>query len=467
MAYRSVNPASGELIKTFDDVSDGEFQAVLSSAHSCYENTWRTTSLSDRVALARTSAADLRDRVAEHAALLTCEIGKLIGEAEGEVRVAAKIFEYYADHAQQFLADKEIPDSPGAVIETAPIGAIIAIEPWNMPYYQISRVVAPQMIAGNVVVAKLAKSVPQCALAFAELFVKAGAAEGLYSNVFANHDQLSAAVADPRVAGVTLTGSVGAGATIAEQAGRNLKKTVMELGGSDPFLVLEDADLEHAVAGAVAGRLYNTGQSCMASKRIIVVGRDRGGQFLESFVEQMASQKAGDPMDPKTSLGPVSSERALETLLDQVHAARNGGARVVIGGRRIARDGFYMEPTVLTDIEAANPACGTEFFGPVASFYVVDSQDDAVTLANATRFGLGAAVFTSDLSRGRAVAAQIDSGMVFVNQPAWSAPEIPFGGTKSSGFGRELSELGIGEFVNRKLVNVAPVGSVPWGPVSP
>lgn len=366
MAYRSINPATGELITTYDNIDDTGFSAVLATAHKCFENDWRSAPLAGRAAVVKAVAADLRNHVKEHARLITTEVGKLISAAEAEVMVSAEILDYYADHAEQFLAPKEIPDSPGAVIETAPIGVILAIEPWNFPYYQLTRVVAPQLIAGNVVVAKLADSVPQCARAYDELFAEKAPA-GIYFSVFANHEQISGAVADPRVAGVTLTGSERAGAAIAEQAGRSLKKVVMELGGSDPLIVLEDADLEHAVAGALTGRMHNTGQSCMGSKRIIVVGRSRGEQFLKSFAEAMANQKPGEPMDPQTVLGPVSSAAALDTLLDQVRTAREAGARVVTGGNRIDRDGYYIEPTVLTDIDAKNPAFHTEFFGPVAS----------------------------------------------------------------------------------------------------
>jgi succinate-semialdehyde dehydrogenase / glutarate-semialdehyde dehydrogenase len=465
MTYRTINPSTGEVMQSFDTISDAELARALEVAHSCFENVWRKSPIAQRVAVMKAAAADLRDNVAKHAALITTEMGKLIGTAEAEVMLSAAILDYYADRAERLLATKELPESPGAVLQTEPIGVILAIEPWNFPYYQLARVVAPQLIAGNVVVTKHAQNVPQCAVAFAELFERAGAPEGVYTNLFASIEQVGNAIEDRRVAGVTLTGSERAGADVAARAGRSLKKVVMELGGSDPFIVLDDADLEHAVAGALFGRMFNTGQSCVGSKRIIVVGRDRGEKFLAEFTAAMQNQKPGDPMDPNTALGPVSSERALETLVAQVSEARTAGARVVIGGDRIDRDGFYLEPTVLTDIDPANPAYNTEFFGPVASFYIVDSADEAIKLANATRFGLGASVFTADLDRGRAIAAQIDSGMVFLNQPAWTAPEVPFGGTKSSGFGRELSELGFGEFVNHKLVNVAPPGSPPWGAV--
>ncbi|MDQ1540775.1 MAG: succinate-semialdehyde dehydrogenase / glutarate-semialdehyde dehydrogenase, partial [Actinomycetota bacterium] len=401
---------------------------------------------------------------AEYAQYITTEMGKLIGTSEAEVGLSAAILDYYANRAETFLAARALPESPGAVVETEPIGVILAIEPWNFPYYQLARVAGPQLVAGNVLVVKHAENVPQCALAFARLFEKAGAPVGLYTNIFASHDQIGRVIEDPRVAGVTVTGSERAGSAVAERAGRSLKKVVMELGGSDPLIVLPDVDLEQAVAGALMGRMFNTGQSCVSSKRIIVVGKERGEAFLNAFKSGLALLQAGDPADADTTLGPLSSERALELILDQIRIATDGGAQVVLGGSRIARPGYYLEPTILTGIDEKNPAWTLEFFGPVASYYVVDTEDEAVALANATPFGLGASLFTADLDRGRKLAKQIDSGMVFINQPAWTAPEIPFGGTKNSGFGRELSELGFGEFVNRKLVNTAPAGAPPWGP---
>ena len=392
-------------------------------------------------------------------------MGKLIGTSQAEVGLSAAILDYYADRAETFLAPRKLPESPGAVIETEPIGVILGIEPWNFPFYQLARVAGPQLMAGNVLVIKHAENVPQCALAFARLFEKAGAPAGVYTNVFASIDQIGRVIEDPRIAGVTVTGSERAGSAVAERACRSLKKSVMELGGSDPLIVLQDADLEHALAGALFGRMFNTGQSCVSSKRIIVVGQQRGDRFLREFSAVLGTLHAGDPADPETTLGPLSSERALDLLLAQIRIAKDGGARVVLGGNRIDRPGYYLEPTILTGIDAKNPASVLEFFGPVASFYFVDTEDQAIELANATPFGLGASVFTSDADRGRQVARQIESGMVFINQPAWTAPELPFGGIKNSGFGRELSELGFGEFVNRKLVNVAPAGSPPWGPV--
>ncbi len=464
MGYSTINPATGEHLGTFDTLGDQELDERLHAAHTTWATDWRHRPVRERADVLKAAAAELRANAAVHAHRMTLEMGKLIGTAEAEVELAASILEYYADRAETLMAPRELPESPGAVVWTEPIGVIFAIEPWNFPYYQVARVAAPQLLAGNVLVVKHAESVPQCALGWARLLAEAGAPEGVYTNVFASHEQAARVIADPRVAAVTITGSERAGAAVAEQAGRNLKKVVLELGGSDPLLVLEDADLDHAVQSAVFGRMFNTGQCCVGSKRIIVVGKDRGDAALHAFSETMAALRAGDPMDLATTLGPVSSERALDLLLEQIQLAEKDGARVVVGGARVDRPGFYLEPTVLTGIDATNAAYHTEFFGPVAAFYVVDTEAQAIALANDTPFGLGASVFTADTTRGRKVAAQLDSGMVFVNQPAWTAPELPFGGVKRSGFGRELAELGFGEFVNRKLVNVAAAGSGPWGP---
>jgi succinate-semialdehyde dehydrogenase/glutarate-semialdehyde dehydrogenase len=465
MTYQSINPATGETVRTFADISDADLDSAVEVARSCYAGDWRHRPVADRARIVKAAAAALRAHAAEYAQYVTAEMGKLIGTSEAEVGLSAAILDYYADHAESFLAPRELPESPGAVIETEPIGVILGIEPWNFPYYQLARVAGPQLMAGNVLIIKPAENVPQCALAFARLFAEAGAPAGVYTNVFASIDQIGRLIEDPRIAGVTVTGSERAGSAVAERAGRSLKKAVMELGGSDPLIVLEDADLPHALAGALFGRMFNTGQSCVSSKRIIVVGRERGETFLRGFSQGLASLQAGDPADPDTTLGPLSSEKALDLLLEQIRMAKDGGAEVVLGGERIDRPGYYLQPTILTGIDEKNPVSVLEFFGPVASFYVVETEEEAIDLANATPFGLGASVFTGDVDRGRRVARGIDSGMVYINQPAWTAPEIPFGGIKNSGFGRELAELGFGEFVNRKLVNAAPAGAPPWGPV--
>jgi succinate-semialdehyde dehydrogenase/glutarate-semialdehyde dehydrogenase len=320
-------------------------------------------------------------------------------------------------------------------------------------------------MVGNVLLLKHAESVPQAALAFARIFEEAGAPAGVYTNIFASIEQVGRVIEDPRVRGVTLTGSERAGAAVAERAGRHLKKVVLEMGGSDPLIVLDDAPLEWTLDSALTGRMVNTGQCCCGTKRIIVIGKERGEAFLSGFVKRMAALKPGDPADRSTSLAPICSERALDTLLGQIELARKNGATVAAGGKRIDRPGFYLEPTVLTNVTEKNPIYTQELFGPVACFYVVKDEREAVRLANAVPYGLGGSVFTADIERGRTIASRIESGMVFINQPIRTQAELPFGGVKNSGFGRELSELGFDEFVNKKLTTVAPVGSPPLGPV--
>ncbi|MCE4370740.1 NAD-dependent succinate-semialdehyde dehydrogenase [Xanthomonas hortorum] len=463
MAYQTINPSLGQLVQTYPELSNSELENALARAQAAFEQ-WRLLSVSERATIVSKAAAILREKQEEYAQYLTLEMGKLINEARGEIGLSAAILDYYAENAQTFLKPKLLPESLGAELHVEPIGIILGIEPWNFPYYQIARVAGPQLMVGNVLLLKHAENVPQSALAFARLFEEAGAPAGVYTNLFASIDQIGKVIEDPRVRGVTVTGSERAGAAVAERAGRNLKKVVMELGGSDPLIVLEDAPLESALEGAIAGRMFNTGQTCVASKRIIVVGKERGEVFLQGFLGHLASFQAGDPQDAATTLGPLSSEKALNLLLDQIDRARKAGAKVVVGGKRIDRPGFYLEPTVLTDIAQDNPIYAEELFGPVASFYVVADEAEAVRLANATPYGLGASVFTADIERGRRVAAAIESGMVFINQPTWTAAQLPFGGVKNSGFGRELSELGFSEFVNEKLINVARSGAPGWGP---
>jgi succinate-semialdehyde dehydrogenase / glutarate-semialdehyde dehydrogenase len=463
LAYETINPATGEVVRTFAECTDGEIEAAVQQAQAAYERDWRCRSVADRARIVSGAAAKLRQHAEEYAGYLTLEMGKLIGEARGEVSLAADILDYYAERAETYLKPQPIAEAPGNIVETLPLGIILGVEPWNFPYYQLARVAGPQLMVGNVVMIKHAGNVPQSALAFARLFDEADAPKGTYTNIFASIEQVGRLIDDARIRGVTVTGSERAGAAVAERAGRNLKKSVMELGGSDPFIVLEDAPLEPTLDNALWGRMNNTGQSCVAAKRFIVVGKERGAAFLKGLTARMATLKVGDPSDPATTLGPVSSEHAMNGLLQQITAAKKGGARVVLGGGRADRPGFYVEATILTDIGKGNPIYTQELFGPVASFYVVASEGEAIELANATPFGLGGSVFTGDLERGRQVASRIESGMVFVNHPTWTAPELPFGGVKNSGYGRELSELGFGEFVNRRLLSVSPVGAPPPG----
>lgn len=464
MNYQTTNPATGKLVAKFDDITDLELEARLATAHKTFESDWRHRSVAERARIVSRAAAILREKADEYAHYVTLEMGKRTGEARREVESAAKILEYYAKHAEEHLKPRPLDESPESEIHLEPIGVLLAIEPWNFPYYQIARVAGPQLMVGNVLLLKHAESVPQSALAFARLFEEAGAPAGVYTNLFASIEQIGRVIDDPRVQGVMLTGSERAGAAVAERAGRNLKKVVLELGGSDPFIVLEDAPLEWAINSAIAGRMLNTGQCCVGSKRIIVVGKERSQAFLAGFKEKMSALQVGDPTDPATAVAPLSSERALSLLLSQIDRAATNGATIECGGQRVSRPGFYLQPTILANIDRNNPVFDEELFGPVAAFYAVDDEAAAIELANATRFGLGASVFTTDTEHGQRVAAQIESGMVFVNQPLATAPELPFGGVKKSGFGRELSRLGFDEFVNKKLIRVASVGASPFGP---
>ncbi len=463
MTYQTTNPATGKSMQTFAGTSDVELESALSTAHACYQDDWRRRSVEDRATIVRAAATRMRADKEQLAQLLTLEMGKLIAEARAEVVLAADILDYYADHAERYLQPQALTETTGSVVETKPIGIIFGVEPWNFPYYQLARVAGPQLMVGNVVMIKHAENVPQSALAFARVFEAAGAPKGAYTNMFIDYDQVGRVIDDPRVRGATVTGSERAGVAVAERAGRALKKSVMELGGSDALIVLEDAPLDPTLANAMWGRMNNTGQSCVAAKRVIVVGKARGEAFLAGLKSRMSALRAGDPTDEATTLGPVSSEKAMTGLLKQIDGATAAGAKVVIGGGRIDRPGYYVEATILSEIAEDNPVRQQELFGPVISFYVVKTEDEAIQLANSTSFGLGGSIFTADLEHGRDLAGQIESGMVFVNNPTWTAPELPFGGVKNSGYGRELSELGFGEFVNRKLVSVSPVGSPPPG----
>ena len=456
MPYESINPYDGKLLESFKEHTDKELEAAVSTAATCF-TMWRQKSFAERAAVTAKAAALMRASVDEFARPITLEMGKRIDEARGEVMLSADIIDYYANHAERFLAPETLlPDSGEAVIESSPIGVLFGVEPWNFPYYQLARFAAPNIMAGNVVMVKHAECVPQCAIAFEKLWLEAGAPAGVYTNLRISHDQVARVIADPRIKGVALTGGTLAGKIVAAAAGRNMKKSTMELGGNDAFIVLEDADLEKTVAWAVWARMNNTGQCCVAGKRFIVV-EALADHFLDKFQTALAALKPGDPMDKGTTLGPMSTEEALVNLLDQVNRAVANGATVVMGGKRIDRPGAFMQPTILTNIKSSNPAFKEEFFGPVASFFRVKNEDEAVALANDSEFGLGGSVFTQDVARGKRVASRIDTGMVFVNHPTWTEPDLPFGGIKNSGYGRELSSMGIEEFVNKKLVRVASI----------
>ncbi|MGV8894697.1 MAG: NAD-dependent succinate-semialdehyde dehydrogenase [Burkholderiaceae bacterium] len=454
MTYQSINPYDGQLLKTFDDLTDTQLETALDTADTCFE-TWRHMTYAERAFIVSKAAAIMRANVDEFARPVTIEMGKRIDEARGEVLLSADIIEYYAQNAERFLATQTLAPSSGqAEIESTPFGVLFGVQPWNFPYYQLARFAAPNLMAGNVTMVKHAACVPQCALAFEKLWRDAGAPAGVYTNLFISHDQVKSVIDDPRVKGVALTGSVEAGKIVAGIAGQNMKKSTMELGGSDAFIVLEDADLDKTVEWAVWGKMNNMGQCCVAAKRFIIVDA-LADSFLDKFQSALAALQPGDPMDAATTLAPLSTEGALVKLVDQVEQAVAKGATLVMGGKRIDRVGVFMEPTILSNIKPDNPAYREEFFGPVALFFRVKDEDAAVALANDSEFGLGGSVFTQDVARGKRVASRIDTGMVFINHPTWTTADLPFGGIQNSGYGRELSSMGIQEFVNKKLVRVA------------
>src|SRR5580704_18015798 len=456
MAYRSVNPYDGKILKTFEELTDKQLERALETAATCFES-WRRTTFAERAAVVAKASAIMRARIDEFARPVTLEMGKLIDQARGEVMLSADIIDYYAKNAERFLAPQLLQPGFGeAEVESSPFGVLFGVQPWNFPYYQLARFAAPNLMAGNVVMVNYAGCVPQCAIAFEKLWMEAGAPFGAYTNLLISHDQVNRVIDDPRIKGVALTGSVVAGKSVAGRSGQNLKKSTMELGGSDPFIVLEDADLDKTVKWALWGKMNNTGQCCVAAKRFIVV-EELADRFLGKFQTALAALKPGDPMDEATTLGPLSTEGALLQLLDQVAGALAKGATVVMGGQRIDRPGAFMQGTILTNIKPDNPAFREEFFGPVALFFRVKNEDEAVALANDSDFGLGGSVFTKDVARGKRVASRVETGMMFINNIDWSDAELPFGGIKNSGYGRELSRMGIQEFVNKKLVCVESI----------
>jgi len=460
MAYQSVNPYDGKIVKTFDEMTDAQLEKAIATAAAAYE-TWRHKSYAERAVIIAKAAALMHAKVDAFARPMTVEMGKRIDEARGEVEFSSEILAYYAKNAERFLAPVKLNPAIGeAHMESSPIGVIFGVEPWNFPYYQLARVAGPHLMAGNVLMVKHSSNVPQCAILFEKLWIEAGAPAGLYTNLLISHDQSDRVIDDPRIKGVALTGSVAAGQSVAARAGRKVKVSSMELGGSDAFIVLADADLEHTVKWAVWGRMYNTGQTCCAAKRFIVV-EELADQFLAKFRAALAELKPGDPMNEKTTLGPLSSESALLDLLKQVDGAVSHGAKVLLGGKRIDRAGSFMEPTILTDITPENPAFREEFFGPVALFFRVKNEDEAIALANDSDFGLGGSVFTKDAASGQRVASRVETGMMFVNNISWSDAELPFGGIKDSGYGRELGDMGIQEFVNKKLIRFGSIEAPP------
>ena len=458
MAYQSINPNDGKLLKSFEHLTPVQLENSLAGAQHCYQ-TWKHRSYAERAVVLNKAAALLHAHVDDFAKLETLEMGKRINEARGEVKFSGDILAYYAQNAESFLAPAKLNPKLGeAHMESSPLGVLLCVEPWNFPYYQLARVAGAQLMAGNVLVVKHAGCVPQCAIAFEKLLLDAGAPIGAYTNLLISHEQSEQVIDDPRIKGVALTGGVAAGRLVAARAGQNMKKSVMELGGSDAFIVLDDADLDKTLPWAVWGRMYNAGQTCCAAKRFIVM-ESIADRFLAKFKTALEALEPGDPMVEATTLGPLSTEAALLQLLAQVDAAVKGGAKLLMGGNRIDRPGWFMQATILTDIAPSNPAFRDEFFGPVVSFFRVKTEEEAIALANDSDFGLAGSVWTKDEARGKRVASQIDTGMMFVNNIDWADADLPFGGIKNSGYGRELGSMGIQEFVNKKLVRSGAIAA--------
>jgi succinate-semialdehyde dehydrogenase/glutarate-semialdehyde dehydrogenase len=451
--YAVIDPATGETVKEYPTITDDELRDAVDRADRAYREWSKASTVADRASLVRRVGELHSERRKELADIIVAEMGKPVGQARGEVDFCASIYEFYADNAEALMADEPIEHLQGegsAVVRRSSLGVLLGIMPWNFPYYQVARFAGPNLIIGNTVLLKHAPQCPQSAEAMAEMFDDAGFPDGAYVNIYATNEQIESVIADPRVRGVSVTGSERAGAAVAQIAGRHLKKVVLELGGSDPFIVLGTDDLDKTVEDAVAARIDNAGQSCNAAKRMIVID-ELYEPFLEKFTAALTAVTQGDPRERGIGCGPLSSEVAADRLEDQVRRAVEQGATVVAGGKR---NGNYFEPTVLTDITPENDIYREELFGPVAQVYRVGSEDEAVALANDTPFGLGSYVMTTDPEQGERVADRIDAGMVYVNIVGADSAELPFGGTKRSGFGRELGRYGADEFVNKKLIRI-------------
>jgi succinate-semialdehyde dehydrogenase / glutarate-semialdehyde dehydrogenase len=452
--YASVNPATGETLREFDTLDQAGVEDALARAQSGFES-WSSTPVEDRAAVLAAVAVAYGERADELARMIATEMGKPVREAKGEVKLTSMIYAYYAEQGPAMLADEplEIPGADETVVRKLPIGPLLGVMPWNFPYYQVARFAAPNLMLGNSILLKHAPICPQSALLMEEIFVAAGLPADAYVNLFASNEQVAEMIADPRVHGVSLTGSERAGASVAETAGRNLKKVVLELGGSDAFIVLDTDDMDATVKAAARSRMANTGQACNAAKRFVVLE-----PFYDEFVEKLTASferlTPGDPLDPSTALGPLSSREAADNLIQQVETAVAEGATVVTGGKRVDGPGAYVEPTVLTDVRPGTKAWSEELFGPVAVVYKVGSVDEAVELSNSSSFGLSGSVWSADTDKAREAANRLEVGMAFVNEHGTSLPGLPFGGVKRSGFGRELGPWGMDEFSNRKLVRV-------------
>ena len=459
MAYTTINPYNGEKLKSFPDATDAEVTEAITQAHAAFE-IWREKPVAERVGVLQNAANLLRRDVDAYARLLTLEMGKLFTEAKAEVELSAKIFEYYVRNAEALLKPEKLPvldpAEGDATLVHEPLGVLLAIEPWNFPYYQVARILAPQLSAGNTLLLKHASNVPQCAAVFEQLMLEAGLLKGAFRNLYATRSQIELIINDPRVHGVALTGSEAAGSVVAAQAGKALKKSTMELGGADAFVMLADADLQKTVDWAVFGRHWNGGQVCCSSKRLIVVDAVYD-EFLRRYRKGVAKLVAGDPFDAQTTLAPLSSQSAADEVREKIAQAVDLGAKAEQVGPAVPAQGAFVQPTLLTDVGEDNAARYWEFFGPVSMLFRAKDEAEAIRIANDSPFGLGGSVFTADTAHGAEVAKKISTGMVFVNHPTKVEADLPFGGIRRSGYGRELISLGLKEFVNHKLIDIVDI----------
>ena len=451
MAMTSINPATGEEIKTFESLTDEQIDEKLERATRAFRRYWKTP-FSDRAKKMVRAAEILEQEKEEFARLMTSEMGKTFTAAVAEAEKCAWVCRYYAENAERFLSDEAAETGAArSYVRYQPLGPILAVMPWNFPFWQVFRHVAPGLMAGNVILLKHASNVPQCALAIEDVVRRAGFPEGTFQTLLVGSDKVQSVIDDPRVRGVTLTGSEGAGRQVGSEAGENIKKTVLELGGSDPFIVMPSADLEEAVNTAVIARTLNNGQSCINAKRIIVHG-EIADEFERRYVEAMQALKVGDPMDEETDMGPLAMPQILDDVDEQVRKSVEAGAKILTGGKPMDAEGNFYPPTVITDIPEDSPAYKEEIFGPVASLFRARDIDEAIRIANDTSFGLGASAWTNDPEEQETFINEIEAGQVFINSMVASDPRMPFGGVKASGYGRELSVYGMREFVNVKTV---------------
>ncbi len=451
MPIASINPATGEKLKDFSAFDDSEIEKRLSRAEKAFRK-YRGTTFTERSELMHATAELLFQEKEKFAEIITLEMGKLFRDSVAEIEKCARGCRFYAENGERFLEDEVAQtDAAKSYVEYQPLGPVLAIMPWNFPFWQVFRFAAPALMAGNIGLLKHASNVPQCALAIEEIFCRAGFDDGVFQTLLIEPEQVEKVIVDPRVKAVTLTGSEKAGSAVASTAAREIKKSVLELGGSDAFIVMPSADFENALSTAVKARIINTGQSCIAAKRFMIADQIYD-KFLNQFVARMRALKVGDPMDPATDTGPLATEQILRGVHDQVQKTIAAGAKLLTGGNRIHGPGFFYEPTVLVDVPKESPAYREEVFGPVAAIFRVRDVHNAIEIANDTTFGLGSSAWTNDREEQKLFASELDTGMVFINAMVASDPRLPFGGVKRSGFGRELGAAGIREFTNAKTI---------------